>query len=164
MHPYLLSNQLLSIWSYRSNKVKLVLSKVGEVLDLMCQFANKHKIEDTLIIQMTSLSLPIFFVEGLDQLQLVSLNLISTVCIYHPHCSPINLRYKELLLTLDLSIFYITTDLLQISRTSYYYLGRYLFQLVQIAKDQAQHPKLFVCIATQFFTWVILTKIFLPLR
>lgn len=46
---------------------------------MLHQFCDKHTLADTLIIELTAMSIPTFFVEGVDSLQLSALNLIRTV-------------------------------------------------------------------------------------
>lgn len=55
------------------------LNKFSELLDYLAQLSSIHSLIDSHIFELVNLSLPLFFVEGINILQLSAMNLIRTI-------------------------------------------------------------------------------------
>jgi hypothetical protein len=60
----------------------VLLNKLIEVLNALNQLVSGHILPDTLILDLTNLTLPAFFVDGVPSLQLSVFALIRTVNIF----------------------------------------------------------------------------------
>lgn len=55
------------------------LTKFSELLEYLSQLSSLHNLIDSHIFELINLSLPLFFVEGINILQLSAMNLIRTI-------------------------------------------------------------------------------------
>lgn len=66
------------------------------MLDRLNDLCTSYKITDSLILELSTMSIPLFFIEDLHTLQISSINLISTVNYYHLYLPliPPSFRYS----------------------------------------------------------------------
>jgi len=55
------------------------MNNACQLLDLLNEFAAKESLTDTIILELTAINLPTFFVDNVSELQLSALNTIRTV-------------------------------------------------------------------------------------
>jgi len=63
------------------------MNNACQLLDLLNEFAAKEALTDTIILELTAINLPTFFVDNVSELQLSALNTIRTVTITCPFSS-----------------------------------------------------------------------------
>lgn len=64
-----------------ADEVKHLSGYICEILDKLHGLASKFKFTDAVIIQLTNITLPVFFVEGVNSLQLSALNVVRAVWV-----------------------------------------------------------------------------------
>lgn len=63
-----------------SDHVRHVTGYISEILDKLHGLASTFVFTDAVILQLSNINLPIFFVEGVNSLQLGALNVVRAVC------------------------------------------------------------------------------------
>jgi hypothetical protein len=61
---------------------KHITGCLNEILNKFNALASTFVFTDAVVLQLTNISLPIFFVEGVNTLQLAALDVVRAVCIY----------------------------------------------------------------------------------
>lgn len=57
-----------------------LIHKLASILENFHLLAERHKLNDMMVTGLTTISLPIFFIEGVDMLKLSAISLTRTVC------------------------------------------------------------------------------------